>query len=553
MKKFLLPSLVLLAFIFGFGIAKYQSEITIESIAEAEKILGLEFNDAKRNQMLNSLKSNKASLEALHGYQLDNNTPPAMVFNPLPVGFQVPSQQTAINWNIPSNVEMPANKDELAFMGIANLASLIQNKKITSVELTQFFIDRLKAYGDTLECVVTITEERAMEMAQKADREIAAGNYKGPLHGIPYGVKDLFAVEGYKTTWGAMPYKDQIREETATVVQKLDEAGAVLIAKLTLGALAMGDVWYDGVTKNPWNMEQGSSGSSAGSASAVAAGLVPFALGTETLGSIVSPSTRCGVTGLRPTFGRVSRAGGMALSWSMDKVGPMARNAKDLAIVFDAIQGVDGLDPSLISSAFNYDSSKDLSQLKVGYIKSFFDGQYRGNEFDKQVLKDLESLGVELREVNWDFELPIAALRIILNAEAGAAFDELTRTGMDSLLVAQGNNAWPNIFRSSRFISAADYINANRVRTELIQQVNALMQDFDVIVTPSYGGSQLLVTNLTGQPCLVAPNGFFDNGSPSSISFIGNLFEEEKLIKLASAWQEITEHNKLQPPMFASN
>ncbi|MFZ6665416.1 amidase [Peijinzhouia sedimentorum] len=553
MKKILLPSLVLLAFIFGFGVAKYQGEITIESIAEAEKIFNLEFSDAKRNQMLNSLKSNQRSLEALHGYELDNNTPPAMVFNPLPIGFEGPSQQSVIDWNIPNNIDMPANKDELAFMGIAKLASLIQNRKITSVELTQFFISRLKTYGDTLECVVTITEDRAMQMAQKADREIAAGNYKGPLHGIPYGVKDLFAVEGYKTTWGAMPYKDQVREETATVVQKLDEAGAVLIAKLTLGALAMGDVWYGGVTKNPWNMEQGSSGSSAGSASAVAAGLVPFALGTETLGSIVSPSTRCGVTGLRPTFGRVSRAGAMALSWSMDKVGPMTRSAEDLAIVFDAIQGVDGLDPSLIQASFNHNSDKDLSQLKVGYIKSFFDGQYRGNEFDKQVLKDLESLGVELREVQWNFDLPITALRIILNAEAGAAFDELTRSGMDSLLVAQSNNAWPNIFRSSRFISAADYINANRVRTELIQQVNALMQDYDVIVTPSYGGSQLLVTNLTGQPCLVAPNGFFDNGSPSSISFIGNLFEEEKLIQLASAWQGVTEHNKLQPPLFASS
>ncbi len=552
MKKILLPSLVLLAFLLGFGIAKYQGEITIESITEAEKILDLEFTDANRAQILNSLKSNQSSLEALHGYELDNGLPPAMVFNPLPVGFEVPTLQSTIDWNIPSDVQLPANKDELAFMGISQLASLIQHKKITSVELTQFFINRLKMYGDTLQCVVTITEARAMEMAQKADREIAAGNYKGPLHGIPFGVKDLFAVEGYKTTWGAMPFKDQVRQETATVVKKLDDAGAVLIAKLTLGALAMGDVWYGGVTKNPWNLDQGSSGSSAGSASAVAAGLVPFALGTETLGSIVSPSTRCGVTGLRPTFGRVSRAGGMALSWSMDKVGPMTRNVEDLAIVFSVIKGVDGLDPSLIPSGFNYSSSNDLSKLKIGYIKSFFDGQYRGNDFDKQVLKDLESLGVELREVEWNFDLPISALRIILNAEAGAAFDELTRSGLDSLLVAQGNNAWPNIFRSSRFISAADYINANRVRTELVQQVNTLMQEFDVIVTPSFGGSQLLVTNLTGQPCLVAPNGFFENGSPSSISFIGNLFEEEKLIQVARAWQAITEHNKLQPPMFAS-
>jgi Asp-tRNA(Asn)/Glu-tRNA(Gln) amidotransferase A subunit family amidase len=347
-----------------------------------------------------------------------------------------------------------------------------------------------------------------------------------------------------------MPYKDQELTETATIVNKLDEAGAVLVAKLTLGALAMGDVWYGGVTKNPWKLDQGSSGSSAGSASAVGAGLVPFAIGTETLGSIVSPSTRCGVTGLRPTFGRVSRAGGMALSWSMDKVGPITRSAEDAAIVFAHIHGPDLLDLTLHEAPFSYGALPIPGSIKVGYIKSFFDQNYPGKEADQKVLEDLKAMGFALEEVNWNFELPVNALRIILNAEAGAAFDELTRSGMDSLLVAQGNNAWPNLFRSSRFIPAAEYINANRIRTLLQQEVHALMQNYDVLLSPSFGGNQLLVTNLTGHPCVVVRNGFSESGSPLSISFLGNLFEEEKPLALAQAWQEYDGQHLQRPPFF---
>ena len=349
-----------------------------------------------------------------------------------------------------------------------------------------------------------------------------------------------------------MPYKDQEIGENATVVQQLDEAGAVLVAKLTLGALAMGDVWYGGVTRNPWNLEQGSSGSSAGSASAVAAGLVPFAIGTETLGSIVSPSTRCGTTGLRPTFGRVSRAGGMALSWSMDKVGPIARSAKDCALVFEVIRGSDGKDPSVVDAPFNYRQVTEARNLKVGYLAESFQ-QSRANAFnDSLSLKVLRDMGIELHEVSLPADIPIYPLTIILASEASAAFDALTRSKQDSLMVRQDKGAWPNYFRTSRFIPAVDYVNANRIRTRLIQEMNKLFEEYDVIVAPSFGG-QLVLTNLTGHPCLVMPNGFNDRGSPTSISFIGKMMGEAELIALGEAFQAATDHDDRHPEMFTSN
>lgn len=547
-RLFILATLA--AFVAGLSFAHPLAEITTETISHAAELIGLNFSEPEREQMLGNLRGQQRSLDAVRNFELANSTPPAILFQSTPQGFQLPSGPSKVDWDIPQNIARPSSEADLAFMSIPELAALLKNKKITSEELTRFFLKRLKAYGDTLEAVVTLTEERALAQARQADIEIAAGRYKGVLHGIPYGVKDLFAVQGYKTTWGAMPYKDQEINETATVVQKLDEAGAVLVAKLTLGALAMGDVWYGGVTKNPWKLDQGSSGSSAGSASAVGAGLVPFAIGTETLGSIVSPSTRCGVTGLRPTFGRVSRAGGMALSWSMDKVGPITRSAEDAAIVFAHIQGSDLLDLTIHDAPFSYGTLPQPGKLKVGYIKAFFNQNYPGKEADLKVLEDLRTMGYELEELDWDFELPINALRIILNAEAGAAFDELTRSGKDSLLVAQGNNAWPNLFRSSRFIPAAEYINANRIRTLLQQSVHALMQNYDVVVTPSYGGNQLLVTNLTGHPCVVVRNGFQANGSPLSISFLGNLFEDEKPLALAQAWQDFDKQHLDRPPLF---
>ena len=550
MRRKILPLLLLTAFISGFAIAKVEHPITAELVAQAGRLIGLEFSHDQNEMMVRSLEMNRDAYDAIRSFDLNNAVAPALVFDPLPSGFQAPALEGPVFWEIPEDTEVPENLDELAFYSIPQLASLIRSRKISSEELTRFFLERLEKYGDTLQAVVTLTPETALAQARHADREMAMGRYRGPLHGIPYGAKDLLAVEGYKTTWGAMPFKDQEVNETATVIRKLDEAGAILVAKLTLGALAMGDIWFGGVTKNPWNLEQGSSGSSAGSASTVSAGLLPFAIGTETLGSIVSPSTRCGTTGLRPTFGRVSRHGAMALSWSMDKIGPIARSAYDCAIVLEAISGKDPGDATTREAGFSVPGRSQLQNFRIGYIKEFFDADYPGKENDRKVLSDLEAMGLELEAVEWDFSIPVSALRIILTAEAAAAFDALTVNRQDSLLVAQGPNAWPNTFRVARFTPAVEYINANRLRKILVEEVYALMKQYDVIVTPSYGGSQLLVTNLTGNPCLVAPNGFNENGSPTSISFIGNLFEEGKLVTLASAWQEYSGHHQKHPPFF---
>ncbi len=538
------------AFLCGFAVANLDEEIGIDMVRKAGRLFGFHFSQNQLELMMPSVRVHMQSVEALREASVDNAVPPALVFDPVLPGIEMPVKGLESRWMIPDGGEMPENTGQLAFYSIPQLASLLRSRKVTSEQLTTFFLNRLHQYGDTLECVVTLTRDRALSHARRADAEIAAGQYRGPLHGIPYGVKDLFSVEGYPTSWGATPYKGQHLEHTATVVERLDEAGAVLVAKLTLGALAMGDVWYDGKTRNPWNLEEGSSGSSAGSASTVAAGLLPFAIGTETLGSIVSPSTRCGVTGLRPTFGRVSRTGAMTLSWSMDKIGPMARSAEETAMVFDAILGPDGKDKSVVDAGFYYEHDRDISQFRVGYISAFFEDDPGGKDPDHQVLADLRAMGLELHDVDWRFDSPVNALRIILHAEAAAAFDELTTTGRDSLLVNQSVNAWPNLFRAARFIPAVEYINANRARYQLMEEVNQLMAGYDVIITPSFGGNQLLVTNLTGHPCLVVPNGFTETGTPRSISFIGNLFEEDKIMALASAWQKKTGHHKQRPPFF---
>lgn len=516
-----------------------------------EPYLDIQLTDSERDSLMDNLKQFQDSYKALHALVLNNNISPALVFNPLPYGFQINNKQLPINWNLPKEVTMPGNREELAFYPVYKLATLIRNKKITSVELTTIYLNRLKKFGDTLQCVISLMEEPALQQAKKADEEIAKGKYRGPLHGIPYGIKDLLAVEGTKTTWGAAPYKDQSINTTATVVKKLNDAGAVLVAKLTMGSLAWGDIWYGGVTKNPWNLKQGSSGSSAGSASATAAGLVAFSIGTETWGSIVSPSTRCGVTGLRPTFGRVSRHGAMALSWSMDKIGPICRSALDCAIVLDVIRGSDGHDRAVQEAAFNYDGKLDIKKLKVGYLKSQFESKYNNRANDSIALLVLRKLGVNLQPVELPTEIPVNALSIILSAEASAAFDALTRSNRDSLLTVQRKQAWPNSFRSSRFIPAVEYINANRIRAELIEQFHERTKDYDVIVAPSFGGNQLLMTNLTGHPCLVMPDGLSDQGTPiRSISFLGKLFGEAEIVALGRAYQEASEWDEKIPPLF---
>ncbi|MEX0646270.1 MAG: amidase [Balneolaceae bacterium] len=526
-------------------------EITTETVEHAEKIAGLNFTPDQREQMLSNLQNNAEAFEVLRSYELSNDVPLPLYFDPTPPGkvIQNPPQHQN-EWQIPSGVELPEHHEDLAFYTVLELSSLVRERKISVVDLTTFFLNRLKEHDEKLEAIVTITEERALEQARKLDEELENGRYRGPLHGIPYGAKDLFSVKGYKTTWGATPYMDQEIDQTATVIEKLDEAGAVLIAKTTLGALAYGDIWFGGRTNNPWNPEIGSSGSSAGSSSGTSAGLFPFALGTETLGSIVSPSTRNGVTGIRPTFGRVSRHGAMALSWTMDKVGPIARTVEDAALVFDVIRGPDTFDHTVKDYSFNYQPDADLSEIKIGYVKPAFDSDYSQAETDRQVLAVLEELGADLIPI----ELPDLALDgmfNVLTAEGAAAFDELTLTGRDSLLVWQEDNAWPNSFRAVRFLPAVEWIQLNRVRAKLIAEMDEAIKDVDVYVSPAFAGGNLLITNLTGHPSVVLKNGYSDEGQPLSITFVGQLFDEANLISVAQKYQEATPWHNEHPPLFS--
>ena len=457
----------------------------------------------------------------------------------------------------------PIDQDDLAFATVAELGAWMRGGHVTASQLAQLSLHRLQSADGELACVIERTEDRALASARSADAERAEGKDRGPLHGIPWGAKDLLAVPGYRTTWGAEPYKEQVLDETATVVKRLDAAGASLVAKLTLGALAWGDVWYGGTTKNPWDTEQGSSGSSAGPAAAVAAGLVPFSIGSETWGSIVSPATRCGVTGLRPTFGRVSRHGAMSLSWSMDKLGPLAHSAEDCALVFRSLHGSDGMDPTAIDRSFEWPSKKSVSSMKVGFDPRLFEA---GDESEmdaearraaagmrtlhRATLDVLESIGVQLVEWRLPEEVPVDSLSFILTAEAAAAFDDLTRSGMDDELTRQEKFAWPNFFRLGQTVPAVEYLRAQRVRHRLMRQMEDSLADLDAWVTPPFGGSNLLLTNLTGHPCVVLPNGFRAEGTPTSITFNGRLFGESTLLALAAAYQEKTDFHRRRPPAF---
>lgn len=523
------------------------SDVTKEIIAQAEKVAGVEFTDEQREQMVADLNRNMEAYASMRAVEIPYDVAPAIRFDPVVPGTVQPPVRRRARKSRPERVRRPANLEDVAFWPVTKLAELIRTRQVSSVELTEMYLDRLKRHGPTLECVVTLTEERALDQARRMDAEIKAGRYRGPLHGIPWGAKDMLAVRGYRTTWGARPYEDQVIDEDATVVQRLDEAGAILVAKLTLGALAMGDVWFGGKTRNPWNLEQGSSGSSAGSASATVAGLVGFSIGSETLGSIVSPSTRCGATGLRPTFGRVSRHGSMALSWSMDKLGPICRSVEDCALVLETIAGADGRDVTAVDMPFVWDADLKLTDLRIGYLKSGFETDRRNKEFDDAALETLRSLGAELIPFELPERLPIAALRVILTAEAGAAFDELTRSGRVDLVE---NSSWPNTFRQARFIPAVDYIQANRIRAMLMAELNEAMREIDVFVTPSFARNVLLSTNLTGHPVVVVPNGFTEAGTPVSISFVGKLWGEAEAMAVARAYQDATGFHLKRPPLF---
>lgn len=535
-------------------LAAAQAQTRSDSIRltrETVKLYDLDFTEPEADSMLGNLENFYQLYKGMHRSMPANDLPYPFAFNPAPAGMKISAKREKIFWDIPIRTELPANRNELAFYSIPQLAGLILSKKISSVELTKFYIDRLKKWGDTLECVITLTEDLAMEQARQADAELKQGIYRGPLHGIPYGLKDLFAVKGYKTTWGSTPYKDQVLEVDAYVYTQLKKAGAVLCAKLSLGALAYNNKWFGGETKNPWNLKQGSSGSSAGSAAATVAGLLPFAIGTETLGSIVSPSTRCGATGLRPTFGTVSRYGAMVLCWSLDKAGPICRSAEDAAIVYAFMHGTDGKDPSAIRHTFNYTGKTDWTKLRVAYAENFF-RRLDSNAAERKVLDIYRSLGAQIRAVNFPDSAmyPVNLISIILNAESAAAFDELTRSNRDDLIERQDRDFWPNSFRAARTIPAVEYINANRYRSQLCKRMNDFMKDYDVLIVPTFAGRQLSITNLTGHPVVVMPIGFNRNGSPLSITLIGNLYDEATILAAAKAFQDKTDFNKKHPEKF---
>ncbi len=541
------------------AVAQDADEITLEMLEAAQRIAGLRFSRDELQRILERINRPGGSgpdLETLRAANLGNSTPLALVFNPVPPGTVLPVEQQSMR-RAPVAVAMPTSDEALAYLPVTHLAKLVETRQVKPSELTALYLARLKRYDPALHCVVSYTEELALRQARRADEEIMAGNYRGPLHGIPWGAKDLFAVRGTRTTWGASPYRDQSIDVDATIYSRLTEAGAILVAKLSMGALASGDRWFGGRTRNPWNPDQGASGSSAGPGAATAAGLVGFAIGTETRGSIISPSTRNGVTGLRPTFGRVSRYGAMTLAWSMDKIGPMCRAAEDCALVFDAIRGPDGHDNTVTDLPFNWDATLDIAQLKIGYLRAGIEdeieddpqspqrvaGLRRIQANNRTALDVLRRLGV--RPVALDLpELPSGAISFILGTEAAAAFDGPTLNAeLDGMRLLPEQSRWPDSFRASRFVSAVDYLQANRLRMRIIEEVHEALGDLDLFI-----GSSLSLTNLTGHPEISLPNGFHQ-GAPTSLRFTGKLFGEAEILRLAHAYQAVTSHHLQRPPL----
>ncbi len=541
------------------AVAQDTDEVTVEMLAAAQRICGLEFSADELERIAARLNrpGGRPDVGTLRAANLGNSVQPAIVFNPVPPGMTLPAERRPMR-RAEVAVAMPSSDEELAFLPVTHLAKLVETRQVKPSELTELYLARLRRYDPTLHCVVSYTEEISRRQARQADEEIAAGIYRGPLHGIPWGAKDLLAVRGTRTTWGASPYREQTIDTDATVYTRLTEAGAILVAKLSMGALASGDRWFGGRTRNPWNTEQGASGSSAGSGAATAAGLVGFAIGTETRGSIISPSTRNGVTGLRPTFGRVSRYGAMALAWTLDKIGPMCRSAEDCALVFDAIRGPDGRDNTVLDVPFNWDAEADLAGLRVGYLRSSFDEDAVEEDpqnpqraaRDRQTmvnnraaLDTLRGLGVTLAPFDLP-DVPGGAIGFIVGTEAAAGFDVATVNGeLDSMRAAPEESRWPDSFRASRFVSAVDYLQANRLRMQIIEQVHEALGDLDLFV-----GSNLGLTNFTGHPEISMPGGFHE-GSPTSLRFTGKLFGEAEMLRLAHAWQAATDYHLQHPPL----
>jgi len=543
--------------------AQDAQTITLGMVDEAARIAGISLAPDVEKRIAETLSRKGgllANYQSIREMKLGNDTPSALVFNPVLPGMKVPKDRTIFKYSKPK-VEKPKTDEDLAFLPVTHLAQLIKNRTVSSTDLTKLYLERLKKYDPILHCIVTLTEELALKQATQADAEIKAGKYRGPLHGIPWGAKDLLAVKGYKSTFGASPYKDQVIDVDSTVFIRLTEAGAVLVAKLTLGALAMGDRWFGGQTKSPWdpaNPTNGSSGSSAGPASATAAGLVGFSIGSETRGSIMSPAARCGVTGLRPTFGRVSRYGAMALSWTMDKIGPLCRTAEDCALVLKAIHGPDGKDNHLIDAAFGWDVSYPVRFLRVGYVKADFEGdipddpknedrvkrQREMRKFQQEALAVLKALEIDLVPIEMP-KLSSNEIDFILTTEASAAFDDLVRSDkFDQMTAEPERSSWVPSLRLHEFVPAVQYINANRARYKLMEQFREVFAKIDLFM-----GSQLGITNLTGHPEISLPHGFDSKGQPTSLRFTGRLFGEEHLLLTANAFQSRTNWHFKRPEL----
>jgi len=525
--------------------AAAPQRVNKDMLHNALQLIGFECTEAQESMMLPGINRALSGYDDLRKLNVPLDTEPAMRFYPTkPVTKAAKFTPTQEKPKSFSSIE------DLAFEPVTALAPLIKSRKVSSTDLTKMYLERLKKYSPKLLCVITLTEELALEQAAKADREIKRGHYLGALHGIPWGAKDLFSAKGIKTTWGAEPYQNQVFDYNATVVDRLEQAGAVLLAKLSMGALAQGGLWFGGMTKNPWNTERTSSGSSAGSASSTSAGLVGFSLGTETLGSIISPSTTCGVVGLRPTYGRVSRYGAMGLSWTMDKPGPICRTVEDCALVLHAIHGSDGKDLAVVDAGFDWQPRLGLGGLRIGYLDAdFAKAQGDAKKVYDQALDDLRAAGAKLEPVKLpDFQAQ--PLRVILAAEAATAFDDLTRSGGVNQLRGQGPGDWPNSFRTSRLIPAVEYIRAQRARTLLMRRMDQFMADWDVLVSPPFGGL-LLVTNLTGNPQMVVPCGFV-NGLPQGLVFTGKLYEEGAPMRVAMAFERATKWHTMHPKLEAS-
>lgn len=532
--------IIFISLLFGFTLIVRNDKIKLKDIKSALKVSGVIFKDEQINTMTNYIERNKSGYIEMRGYQLDNDVTPALKYS-------IPNNlNNNFSYDISSDsLGLPKNKREIAHLQISELAYLIKNKKISSLELTEIYLNRIKKLDKKINAFVTITENLAIEQAKKADKEIKDGNYKGLLHGIPYGIKDLASYPKFPTTWGAMPLKNQVINKKAEVIEKLEKAGAVMLGKLSTGSLARGDVWFKGKTKNPWNLSQGSSGSSAGSASATAAGLVAFSIGTETLGSIVSPATRCGVTGLRPTFGSVSTDGFMTLSWSMDKVGPITRTAKGSAIVFNTIRNT-GEKKEKKEIIFD----KKLKKIRIGFLEELFLSDTSRYSENNNITLSLLKEDYTLEKVSLPIDYPYSVFDIILRSEAGAFFDEFLLNNLDSNMVQQGERSRANSLRQSRLIPAVEYIQANRHRSNLISEFNSIINDYDVIISPTFGKNQMLITNLTGHPVISVPNGFDKKGNPTSISFIGNYHNEDKILYLASLYQTKTNFHRNAPSGF---